>query len=199
MGTIVFEAPDDVFVQEIAANEQVAKGDKLIVFRSPGLDRLHASLESLLEHIAIIERPLKDGRVDEEIKTLNQKAPILKEASEAADAALVVVKNFPPHDPGAPPGDLDGLRALRDAQITAAQAQCAYLDAELSASHAERKKLDLLDKIASAKNKLAREQDYLSAMAAGLTILSPNAGQFTGHVSPGAFLKKGQVAGEVLQ
>jgi hypothetical protein len=78
-----------------------------------------------------------------------------------------------------------------------AQAETAYLDANVAASHAERKRDDLIDKITSAKNKLAREDTYVTTMQAAMSISSPSDGRFIGYVGVNSFVKKGQEIGDI--
>src|SRR5690242_14236712 len=81
--TIVIQAPEDAFVSEIAKDGAVKAGQKIVVFRSPKLDRFASNLTALEERISIRERPFSDGRVDEVISLTMQKAQALKQAADA--------------------------------------------------------------------------------------------------------------------
>jgi hypothetical protein len=190
IGKLVIEAPDDVFVREITLDGHVRSGQPLALLESPNLDRQRSALLALQEHIAIIERPFRDGRIDEEITTLNTKARSLKDAADFADENVRIAEAR--HKAGTV-----HLDVLNTAKISSVQATSAYLDAILSASHAERKKIDLVDKLTSAKNKLSREVTYIDTMKIGLTILFSFNGTFKARVAANAFLKKGQIIGEL--
>jgi hypothetical protein len=79
--------------------------------------------------------------------------------------------------------------------VTIYQAKSAKIDAELSASQAERKKNDLLDKINSAKGRLSTEEVFLDTMTKAMTIMSPETGVFSPTTAVGLFLKRGTPIG----
>jgi phage terminase Nu1 subunit (DNA packaging protein) len=190
MGKIMVRAPDDALVASIVPDGQVAVGQKIIQLQSPHLDRLQSSIVALQEHIAIIERPINDGRLAEEMATMVDKASSLKNAVEFANKVVQLVED------GVPVGQYTA-EDLNQAKIRAIQAETAYLDANLAASHAERKQNDLIDKITSAKNKLSREQIYVTAMQAAMSITSHVDGNFIGYIGVNFFVKKGQEIGEI--
>jgi hypothetical protein len=191
MATIVIQAPEDAFVSEIAKDGAVNAGQRIVVFRSPKLDRFASNLTALEELIAIRERPFNDGRVDEVISLTMQKAQALKQAADARNTLYEdSVKELQ--------AGRIGLDTLTSRDFDRQQATSAYIDAQIAASQAEKKKSDSQDKISVAKNKLTRDRAYLAAMQAALIIQSPEDGNFSARVAVSGFLKKGQTVGEIL-
>ena len=80
-GSLKFSAPIDCFVsQALITNGQVAANDKLVILKSPTLDSLASRLDIYTKQLALIQRPLNDGRVDEQIQTVTTKCTLLKGA-----------------------------------------------------------------------------------------------------------------------
>lgn len=190
MGKLLIEAPDDVFVTAIVADGPVVGSQVLITLRSPRLERMQSSLIALNEHIAIIERPIADGRLDQEIATMGAKTAALSQAADLTAAIVVIVQQQ------FLVGQV-GQKEVDQANVDAIQAKTAFLDSELSSTHAELKKNDMIDKIASAKNKLIRESTYLETMNGCLSIIAPVSGTFTASSGSGFFLKKGEIIAEL--
>ena len=188
MPTLEIEAPDDVIVSYIAPSGQVKSGQKLASLTSPNLDRMAASLVALQEHIDILLRPFNDGRLDQEIQALSQKAQALQDAF----TALTQIE-----------GDVSQSYALGltdqvhvdQAKQSMLQAQSAKIDADIASSHAQQKKVDLFDKITSAKNRLQRENDYLTSMRGLLQVSAQRSGDFEGVAGQGSFVRKGKLIG----
>jgi hypothetical protein len=185
------QAPDDVIVNTISAAGQVQAGRELATLSSPRLDSLRASLTTLRQHIGIIERPYHDGRVDEEIQSINDKVKLLSQTinyytgdieQQLKDNIKVGEKNQVDWD---------------EHMIKVYEVQSAMIDAQLSASQATRKKDDLLDKINSAKGRLSKEEVFLDGVTKALTITSPETGVFSPATAVGLFLKKGTSIGDL--
>lgn len=191
MTQLSIEAPVDVFVSEVAKDGPILAGQKILTLESPTLDRLQSTLDSLQTHIAIIERPLLDGRLDSEITALTTKAQALQAVVTLTTDTIAKAT-------------LEGklgigwtYRDFNDMQIAQVQAKNAVVDANLAASHAAQKKIDLQDKIAAAKSKLIREQAYLMRMRKALIVEATSAGIFKAQAAVGSFLRKGKVIGEI--
>src|SRR5690242_9941440 len=61
---VSLEAPDDVFVEQLTPDGAVEANQVLMTLRSPRLERFQSRIATHQAHIAIVERPLIDGRVD---------------------------------------------------------------------------------------------------------------------------------------
>jgi hypothetical protein len=164
MESVTIEAPDDVLIVQIAAQGNVTKGQQLVALTSPRLKLERSRLIALEEHLSFLERPFNDGRIDEEIAKLADKAKLLAQAADAQimrrDEIKAIVDS----------GSMGSLPTLEEENVKMFQALNSKIDADLASSHAERKKTDLLDKITSAKNKLARDRTYLDEMEKTLTV-----------------------------
>ena len=80
------EAPNDVHVEQVDVFDgPVKNGQQLIVLKSFNIERIAIHLAAFKEHIAIAERPFRDGRIDAEISALKQKADLLAEIKQIAD------------------------------------------------------------------------------------------------------------------
>ena len=80
-------------------------------------------------------------------------------------------------------------------EIEVATAKSTLLDAQITASQAQRKKADLSEQINVANYKLQREATFLQEMTAALILVSPIAATFEPEILLGSFLKKGHVVG----
>jgi hypothetical protein len=65
-------------------NGPVAKGQELLRLKSLNVKRMEIHIALFKEHIDVMERPFKDGRIDQEIAMLKQKADILKDTVDWA-------------------------------------------------------------------------------------------------------------------
>jgi len=189
MSDLIIEAPVDGFVAEIAPAGAVTTGGRLVAMKSPQLERQKAGLLSAEEQLSFLELPFKDGRIDAEIAALAQKEKILKDAAAAQQAIYDTL-----NDQNHLIGGVDPQHLLT-AQIATLQAQIALIDAHLASSHADRKKNDMLDKIASTKTKIDADQAYLEEMGNALTVLAARNGRFTPAISLGSFVRKGHELG----
>lgn len=189
--TLRLESPADAFVDQVlAAAGNVQQGAKIMVLRSPLLDRLLARITSYEQQIAISERAFLDGRVDDEITGLGQKRDSLQTAVTAQQAVLAQAQ-----------------QQVKVGQVTAADvavaqkdlasAQSALTDATVAANQAPAKKQDALDKMTVAKNSLADHKTYIQSMQAALTITSPAQGTLNIEVGPGSYVRRGHLLGEV--
>lgn len=190
MDTVLIEAPEDAFIVSVVPEGRVAVAQKLIELKSPKLEKDRSQLVALEEHLTYIERPFKDGRIDQEIAALGQKEKALSEAVvwqqkvvDAADAQVSIGHQV--------------LGYLGEAKVKMIEAQNSQIDAQLASSHAVQKKVDLLDKIATARNKIARDHQYLNAMDKALTINSGVNGTFYAVVVVGSFVRKGHTLGKI--
>lgn len=86
---ILIEAPDDIHVEQIAARPgRVKKGDLLFKLRSFAVETMQIKIELFKQHIEIMERPFKDGRIDREIEHLKKKAELQADTMQASQRAL---------------------------------------------------------------------------------------------------------------
>src|SRR5262249_1533922 len=136
---------------------------------APSIDRRRGHLEALELHVEIIERPFKDGRLDEEIKALQDKVGLLEEAIKGQTEIYESVKAQ--YQVGA-----RLIYELNEAQVALYQAQCALIDGRISVSQASRKKDDLSDKVEGAKLSLKQERAILEQAEKALSISAPIAG-----------------------
>jgi hypothetical protein len=190
MDTLTVEAPEDSFIVSIAPDGRVAAAQKLVVLKSPKLEQYGSSLLALEEHLSFMERPFTDGRIDEEIAALAQKEHLLADAVTAQTQARDTIQLRVSLGQAT-------LDELDNAQIKLLQSQNAQIDAHLASSHAILKKIDLQDKINTAKNKIARDKLYLDAMNGSLHISSGIAGTFFPNAVAGSFVRKGHVLGKI--
>ena len=188
---IRMEAPDDVFVDQVLVRAgPVTVDQKLLILRSPKIDRLLARSAAFQSQIEIAERPFHDGRLDEEIQALVQKSQYLKSAVDWTKEALTYAQQQ----------FTIGQITLVDrdgAQLRVQRADSAYTDAKLAADHAPKKQQDMLDKLASMKEALRNHQTFLETMKSSLTITSPLAGDLQLFVGPNCFVKKGHSLGVI--
>jgi len=83
------EAPDDVSVDAIISNNgPVKKGQQLMRLKSVNIDRAAIQIDLFKEHIDIMERPFKDGRIDDEIALLKQKSQLLSDIVDAVQRKI---------------------------------------------------------------------------------------------------------------
>jgi hypothetical protein len=190
MDTVIVEAPEDSFIVHIAPEGRVAENQQLIALKSPKLEQQRSSLLALEEHLSFLERPFTDGRIDEEIAALVQKEQLLSNAVTNQTQVRDIIQ-----------GRVDTghatLDELENAQIKVIQSQNSQIDAHLASSHAARKKVDMQDKIVTAKNKIDRDKQYLDEMGKALTIISGVTGTFYPNAFAGAFVRKGHVLGKI--
>ncbi len=158
MQVLSIEAPEDVFIKSVAAPGPIKRGSVIVEFRSPLLDRMAASLQAMIDHVTVLERPFKDGRLDQEIKMYHEKESALKDACDQTEKARATIQDEVYLGNGATQLDLAEASAL------AAQAKASWLEAQISASQAERKRDDLQEQIDIAKRKLTREQQFIRTM-----------------------------------
>jgi biotin carboxyl carrier protein len=188
-GSLKFSAPIDCFIsQALITNGQVAANDKLVILKSPTLDSLASRLDIYTKQLALIQRPLNDGRVDEQIQTVTTKCTLLQSAVTNNQQLVSDIEQQV--QTGAKNQD-----DLAEAQINLFSAQSAYADASLAADQAPKKKQDLLDKIAIAQESLNIHSSYVAAMQQSMTLTAPIAGQFSLSVAVGSFVKKGDTVG----
>jgi hypothetical protein len=146
---------------------------------------------ALEEHLSFLERPFTDGRIDQEIAALAQKAAIMSDAvsAQAELRRIIAIQVSQGQNTHA---------NLYAEDIKLIQVTNAKLDADLASSHAERKKIDLQDKLASASSKIVRDRDFLNAMDNALTIRSTiNNGTFHPATIVNSFVRKGHVLGRI--
>jgi hypothetical protein len=189
--TVSFEAPDDVFVNDVIVKYgHVNKGDSLVALHSPSLERQLARLSMHYEHLSIAERPFNDGRLDEEMAVLRAKAQNLQDAKTSTDQILAETENE----------YRAGTRAASDwnnARVAAYSATSAYLDAKMAADQAPKKRLDMIDKIRATRNTMDIHKSSLQAFAAGMTIVAPEGGTFRLVAALGSFVQKGDIICEL--
>jgi hypothetical protein len=188
---IVIQAPFNVFVVKVAPAGRVALGQELFVLQSYELEKMELDLSLHEEHLAIIERPFSDGRVDEEIELGKQKAKYLDEQlKQMRDnlewQKLQVTIGNDLFNPRGPLMEVDLARTTSD-----------HLAAKLASDQAEKQKADALAKITLGKTKLKQHSLLLSRMKAQLKITSPASGHFVPSVGAGLFSEKGNDLGEI--
>jgi biotin carboxyl carrier protein len=192
VGSLKFSAPIDCFISEVSVTSgQVQANDKLVTLKSPMLDSLSARLDIYARQLAIVQRPLNDGRVDEQIQTVTTKNTLLQNAVTSNQQLVADIEA----EISTGQKKQDDLYA---AQINLFSAQSAAADASLAADQTTKKKQDLLDKIAIAQDSLNVHSTYVAAMQAAMTIVAPIAGQFSLLVASGSFVKKGDTIGTLV-
>jgi hypothetical protein len=136
------------------------------------------------------KRPFHDGRVDEEVQALVQKADYLKRALQWSEYALQIAN--------------DKLRTgeftqidVDKAQVDVLHAGSAHIDAKIAAEHAPKKHRDMIDKLDATKQSLRQHQTFLQIMKSAMTIPSPVQGEFRVLVASGSFVRRGHVLGEI--
>lgn len=186
---LFIEAPDDVFVTNIAAeNGRVKSGDLLFSLKSYKLLERRNHLSLLSEQIAISERPFLDGRVNEQIEMIKKKAVDFSTMNDAAQKVLEEERRQ---------SEVLGNNqdSYRSAVVNALQTHSAYLDADLSAHQAERKQKDAQDKIQLAKSKLDFHEKVLGELEETMMVKSGANGIFRSLVVTGLFVRKGHILG----
>jgi hypothetical protein len=190
MESIGIEAPEDSIVIQIAPEGRVAVNQRLIVLKSPRLEQHRSSLLALEEHLSYLERPFNDGRIDEEIAALAQKEQFLADAvtlqEKILDFAQLQFKS-----------GQTSIDTPENAEVKLIQSRNARTDAHLASSHAARKKVDLQDKITTAKNKIGRDKQFLDTMDKSLTISSSVSGTFYPNTLVNYFVRKGHLLGKI--
>jgi hypothetical protein len=86
---------------------------------------------------------------------------------------------------------------LLKAQLNLFSAQSALADPTLAVEQADKKKQDLIDRIALAQTSLGIHTTYVNSLQAVMTIVAPVSGQFKLGVAALSFVKKGDVVGEI--
>jgi hypothetical protein len=188
--TFSIEAPDDVSIEVVSVlNGPVTKGQQLLRLKSFNVERMEIHIALFKEHIDVMERPFKDGRIDQEIAMLKQKAGILKDTVDWAGykAAYAKLKV----DDGSYAKDV-----WHTAQIDLNKAKVDLLAAQLAADQAEKRRDDTLAKIQVAKDKLALHEKMLDDLRASMIVISSADGHYKSHVETNVFVKKGHVLGE---
>jgi DNA repair exonuclease SbcCD ATPase subunit len=183
------EAPDDVFVQELAPDGTVQVNQVLMTLRSPNLERFQSRLTMLQKHMEIVERPLNDGRIDEAIKSLKDKAAALEAAKAAMDEEVAGTQWKYNH------GEIADKLQVNDVVIKSASDVNIYADIILQASQADKNLQDMKERLEAAKDHLMRDVEFLDKMQKSMTIVATAQGEFTGHVMIGSFARKGHILG----
>ncbi len=70
--TLLIEAPEDVQVVSVTGGH-TKKGQQLVILKSFHIEMMEIQLDLFKQHVAIMERPFNDGRIDAEIALLIQK------------------------------------------------------------------------------------------------------------------------------
>ena len=92
--SFLIEAPDDIYIVSISAADGAVKaGQTLMILGSFSVERIENQLALFEEHINIMERPFKDGRIDEEIQMLKNKLSFLLEINAAMATRLKEVRD----------------------------------------------------------------------------------------------------------
>ena len=186
-----FEAPIDAFVHKLSVtSSRVAKGQERVVLHSPELDRLTFRLGVFRRHLEMAGRPFHDGRVDEQIKTLTYKKDNLVDAVKVQEDRVKRVKDR------FNVGEMT-MEDVEAAQVTLLSLSRQQADAILAADQAEKKKQDMIDKLAITKGELDHHEHYLAQIKSSLTITAPTDGYFKALVAAGGAVKKGHNLGEM--
>ncbi|MET4514319.1 hypothetical protein [Bradyrhizobium sp. I1.7.5] len=86
---ISIEAPDDVHIEQVAAKPgNIRQGDLLFKLKSFAIESMQIKIDLFKQHIAIMERPFADGRIDQEIEHLKRKASLALEVMSASQRAI---------------------------------------------------------------------------------------------------------------
>lgn len=185
-------APEDVFVETISfTSGKVSAGQELMKLQCPNLDRFLRRLSSLKSLLDISERQFIDGRTDELLAILELERNAAIQAKEAAAKRLEEVKL----------GFEVGTRTL--VEVSNAQADFDNAVAQNAASekkfqHEPRRIADMKDRLALSRRHLLIEEEILNALKERLVIRAPADGDFTAHVGVGAFVKKGDICGDLV-
>jgi hypothetical protein len=190
-GTFAIEAPDDVVVISIAPDGPVKKGDPLLSLKSFNLERMEIQLALFTEHIAILERPFIDGRVDAEIALVKAKMDALADRLKQKQDLALYYEHAMNMNLASPD---QKLTSMADADA----ANSEYMAAKLESDQVERKKADALDRISLARSKLAQHRRLFEEMSAQLAVASPFDARFAGKSLKGLFAKKGRVLAEII-
>jgi hypothetical protein len=87
--TVVIESPEDAQIVSIDAPVGlVKKGTTLFQLRSLEVEHAKGKIELLRDHLAILERPILDGRLDAEILHLRERMKYLADAMEASEKEI---------------------------------------------------------------------------------------------------------------
>lgn len=222
---ILIEAPDDVSIESVAVqNGPVKKGDQLLRLKSFHLERMEINVALFKEHIDIMERPFKDGRIDQEIAILKQKSDLLNEimasaqcdvdSLEEAKKAGVIPEPLnvwqiafpqPPAviDPRTPAETTSifiqnpNYKSLSGAKVDFNRIKLEYLAAKLAADQADRRRDDALAKIQLAKDKLSLHEKIMNDLQAAMVVSASVEGHFKSYVATNLFIKRGHILGEI--
>jgi hypothetical protein len=93
--------------------------------------------------------------------------------------------------------NLDSKERLPPTHKTLLSLSRQQADAILAADQAEKKKQDMIDKLAITKGELDHHEHYLAQIKSSLTITSPTDGYFKALVAAGGAVKKGHILGEM--
>ncbi len=90
------------------------------------------------------------------------------------------------------------MEDVEAAQVTLLSLSRQQADAILAADQAEKKKQDMIDKLAITKGELDHHEHCLAQIKSSLTITAPTDGYFKALVAAGGTVKKGHSLGEMM-
>lgn len=185
-------APEDVFVEAVSITSgKVVAGQELMRLRCPNLDRFLQRLSSLKSLLDISERQFIDGRTDELLAILELERNAAWQANEAAAKRLRHATS------GFEAGTMTAID-VSNAQADFDNSVARYLGAEKKLQHEPRRVADMKDRLVLSREHLLIEEAILNSLKEKLIIRSPTNGDFTARVGVGAFVKKGDICGELL-
>jgi hypothetical protein len=154
------------------------------------IERMEINISLFREHIAILERPFNDGRIDKEIEMVKNKAEMLNEIVNTTDKLLTYSRE----DYSLGKGSRDDL----DAAINAlGKAKVDFMAAKLTADQVDGRRDDASAKIQLAKDKLSSHEKILNDLRAAMLVHASIDGNFKSHVAPSFFVKRGHILGEL--
>jgi multidrug resistance efflux pump len=190
--SIIIQAPFDVIVTKVTPSGLVKSGQPLVELRAFELDHWDVQLSLHSQHLDIVERPFRDGRVDNDIELIQKTMKLRKDEFDVAQNAF--------RNGGLDPYNLGTVQSpeLRQAQAALEDAERRYLSAKLEADQADQRKKDSLDKIALGRSKLDQQKRLLDEMRKALIIAAPWDGTFNSLTAVGFASKKGHTLGEFV-
>ena len=187
---IVIQAPFHVVVLEIAKAGSVASGQQLFRLGCFETEHWESQIELHEQHLEILERPFKDGRVDANITLIKGEYRLVSDEWEKSEHAFAEFLEGRKLGRGSS-SDEDSARVTRD------ELYRKLISLKLEAEHADQKKQDSIDKLALGRQKLRRQRQLLEDAKKLLIIASPVAGKFVPRIGVGLSSKKGHVLGEI--